>query len=77
MNNNEINKKLEKDKKVTLVSEIKYRGKKYVKTIKSTRNGIEYLYYEIDNNEIKDIEDEMLVSYFKEKYEHKPTNIIY
>lgn len=77
MNTNEIKEKLEKEKKVSFVSEINHSGKKYVKTIKNLKNGIEYIYYEIDDNKIKEIKDERLISYFRENYECKSTNIIY
>lgn len=38
---------------------------------------MEYIYYEIENEEIKSIEDEDLIQYFKQNYEIKNSNIIY
>lgn len=77
MEKNDIKEKLEKENNVTYVSTIEYCGKKYVKTIKSLKNGIEYLYYEIDNNKIIKVEDMELLSYFRKNYECKASNIIY
>lgn len=77
MISDEIKRKLEKEKKVAFVSEINYLNKTYAKTIKQAKNGIEYIYFEIYNNEIKEILDEDLITYFKDNYEIKTTNIIY
>lgn len=75
--NEKTKEKLEKTKKVIYINEIDYLGKKYVKTMKMQKNGIEYIYYEIENEEIKEIQDKAVVAYFKERFEIKDTNIIY
>jgi len=69
--------KLEKEKKVSYVSAINYNQKQYVKTIKSVKNGIEYIYYEIRNGEIIEVDDEKIIEYFRKNYELKVSNILY
>ncbi|MCI9063084.1 MAG: hypothetical protein HFJ17_00515 [Clostridia bacterium] len=76
MDKNKLKEVLEKNK-VRLVSKINYRGKAYIKTIKSLKKGIEYIYYEIEDDTIKEVNDETILRYFKEMYQNKPTNIIY
>lgn len=73
----ELKEKIEKENKVTFVSEIDYDNKKYIKTIKQVKNGIEYIYYELQANEIREVLDEELITYFKYNYETSNTNIIY
>ncbi len=69
--------KLEKTKKVIYVTEIMYLGKSYAQTMKIKKDGIEYVYYEIDGENIKDIQDEGIIKHFKEKFETTNNNIIY
>lgn len=52
---NELKEKIEKENKVTFVSEIDYDDKKYIKTIKQVKNGIEYIYYELQADKIKEV----------------------
>ncbi len=70
-------KKLIEDKGATFVSEIEYCEKTYVKAIKTLKDCIEYLYFEIDNDSIRNVDDEKLISYFKANYECNFGNIIY
>lgn len=77
MTNDEIKSKIEANKKVVIVSEIEYEGKKYIKTIKNSIKEIKYIYYKIEENNVLEVQDEQLLSYFKQKYECKPSNIIY
>lgn len=72
-----IKDKLEKVKKVIYITETEYLGKKYVQTMKMKKDGIEDLYYEIEDGNIKDIQDKDIITHFKEKFETKKTNIIY
>lgn len=69
--------KLEKTKKVIYVSEMTYLGKNYAQAMKLKKDGVEYLYYEIDGENIKDIQDEAIIKYFKERFETKNNNIVY
>ena len=54
-----------------------YLGKSYAQTMKIKRDGIEYVYYEIDGENIKDIQDEGIIKHFKEKFETTNNIIIY
>ncbi|MCI8392477.1 MAG: hypothetical protein HFJ24_02525 [Clostridia bacterium] len=69
--------KLEKTKKVIYVTEIMYLGKSYAQTMKIKKDGIEYVYYDIDGEDIKEIQDEAIIEHFKEKFEGHNTDIIY
>lgn len=77
MANDEIKKELEKNRKVIIVNEIEYEGKKYIKTIKNSKREIKYIYYEIKQDEALEVIDEQLLLYFKQNYECTPSNIIY
>lgn len=77
MNRKELKEKLSKEKDAEYISEIEHNEKTYVKALKSGKDGISYIYYEIVDDTLKEIEDQQLLSYFKEKYEIKPSKIIY
>ena len=77
MTNDEIKEELEKNKKMIIVSEIEYEGKKYIKTIKNSKKEIKYIYYEIKGDKLMEVKDEQLLSYFKQNYECEQSNIIY
>ena len=77
MNNIEVKEKLKKEKKVIFISMIKYNEKTYAKTLKQVNNGIEYVYYEIINDEIKEIQDNDILAYLQDNYNMKATDIIY
>ncbi len=77
MTRTEIEEKLEKEKKGNLVIEIIYNNKNYIQAIKPIKKGFEYIYYEINDNELKPIIDNDLLEIFKEKYENRLSNIIY
>lgn len=76
MYNNKILKKL-KEKNVEFISEIKYNNIKYIKTIKISKKEIMYIYYEISNDEIFQVEDEKTLNYLRTMYEIKPSDIVY
>ena len=77
MNNIEAKEKLRKEKKVIFISMIEYNGKTYAKTLKQLNEGIEYVYYEIINDEIKEIQDNNILAYLQDNYNMKPTDIVY
>lgn len=76
MDNDEILKFL-KNKKIEFVSEIEHNNKQYIKTIKMQKHKPKFIYYEIDENNIKEVEDIQLLDYFKTMYEVQPSDIIY
>lgn len=49
----EEKKKFEKEENVIYICEIKEKGKKYAKTMRRLEVGIEYIYYVIENREIR------------------------
>ncbi|MDE5831194.1 MAG: hypothetical protein K2H53_06305 [Clostridia bacterium] len=77
MNRKEIEEKLRKERNLSFVGEINYCGKKYIKALKDEKNGISYMYYEIDENEIKDIRDHEVESELKKLYSIKLDDKIY
>ena len=77
MTNDELKKRLLQEKKAEFVMEIEYNEKKYVKAVKISKKEISNIYYEIENNQIKEITDEKILAYLKKNYELKPNNIIY
>lgn len=77
MNRKEIKQKLKKEKDLRLIAEISYCGKKYIKALKDEKNGISYIYYEIDENEIKDIKDKQVTDELKKLYNIKSDGKIY
>ena len=77
MTKEELKIKLAQEKKAEFITEIDYNGKKYVKAVKVTSRDILNIYYEIENNKIKEITDERILTYLKKNYELKPNNIIY
>ena len=77
MNNIEVKEKFKKEKNVIYIYKINYKGKVYAKTLKRLKNGIEYIYFEIDNDTIKEIVDEKVIFYLKENYNEETSDIIY
>lgn len=77
MNRKEMEEKLKKEKNLSLIGEINYSGKRYIKALKNEKNGISYMYYQIDENEIKDIKDEKIANELKELYSIKQDGKIY
>lgn len=76
MDKDEILKHL-KNKKGEFVSEIEYNNKQYIKTVKIQKNKPKIIYYEISENNIKEVEDIKVLDYFKAMYEIQPTDTIY
>lgn len=77
MTNDELKKRLLQEKKAEFIMEIEYNEKKYVKAVKISKKEISNIYYEIENNQIKEITDDKILNYLKKHYELKPNNIIY
>ena len=64
-------------KNVEFINEIEYNNKQYIKTMKMQKNKMKYIYYEINGNEIKEVEDIKILDYFKNVYEIHSSDIIY
>lgn len=74
----DIKKQLKYQKKVDFLSEIEFDNKRFAKAYKMNKNGIEYYYFLIENdNTFKEVTDSNLLEYFREIYEVKSSNIIY
>jgi hypothetical protein len=77
MDNKHTKELLQKQYNATFVSNINYNNKNYIKALKNSKNSIEYLYYEIDEDTIKEVTNKNLNEYFKKIYESPFGNIIY
>ena len=64
-----IEKKLKEQEKCIPIREIDYYDRKYVMTFKSKILGIEFKYFEIEENEIKEVKDREILKFFRENYE--------
>lgn len=70
MDINIVGKNLKKIYNCELICIINYANCHFVKALETFEDGISYRYFKIDkNNELKEIKDEILLSYFKEKNE--------
>ncbi|MBQ2835981.1 MAG: hypothetical protein IJE68_04025 [Clostridia bacterium] len=69
MISDEIKQKLIQEKNVEFVDEINYKNKKYIKTVRLLKKGIDYIYYEIEEGKIREVENQELIAYFKKNYE--------
>lgn len=76
MNLKEIKKIIEKQG-YNFVINISFLNKNYAQAIKVTKNKAQYLYYEINGNEIKIVEDEIILRELRSRYEAMPSNINY
>lgn len=74
---NEIKQKLKQEKNVSFINEIRYNQNTYVKTIRLVQNGIEYVYYEIKDKDIIEIDNTEILMHFKENYEINEGSIHY
>ena len=77
MISDEMKQKLIQEKNVDFVEEINYNKKKYIKTVRLLKKGIDFIYYEIEDEEIREIENEELIAYFKKNYEVNEGSIYY
>lgn len=77
MISDEIKQKLIQEKNVEFVDEINYKNKKYIKTVRLLKKGIDYIYYEIEEGKIREIKNQELMAYFKKNYEVNEGSIYY
>ena len=54
-----------------------FLNKDYVQAIKFIENKIQYLYYEITEDDVKIVTDQKILIELRKKYEMKPSNINY
>ncbi len=77
MKTNEIKEKLRKEKNEGFIATIDYNGKSYIKSLKIEKDKIKYMYYEIEDEEIKCIENKKILDSLKEIYSPKAEDKIY
>ena len=68
---------MKENKNIKFIREIEYNDKKYIKALKLEKKKVEYIYFEKIGEELKKIEDKVLLEYLKTNYEIKPSKIIY
>lgn len=77
MNKKEIEKKLLVEKNVNLIGILEFNKKTYVKALNTKEKTIKYSYYEIKNDNIKEVEDKQIIEYLRKLDEYDSDNIIY
>lgn len=77
MNKKDIEKTLLIEKKVSLIGTLEFNKKTYVKTLNNQKEDIEYIYYEIKDEDIKKVEDKLIIEYLKKMDGYDSENIIY
>ncbi len=70
-------KELLKVKNEIFIYKIDLINKSYVQAVKLKSNKIQYIYYQIENNELKQVEDKDKLKFLREKYEQKQSSIVY
>ena len=76
MDDEKINELL-KVKNEIFIYKIDLINKSYVQAVKLKSNKIQYIYYQIENNELKQVEDKDELKFLREKYEQKQSSIVY
>ena len=70
MDLNIVSRNLEKEYNCKIIAIIHYNRQLFLKVIENNINHIKYRYFKVEkNNIIKEIVDELLLTYFKEKNE--------
>ena len=69
MNIDNVKKILKDNFDCNMVNIFKYENDEFCKAIQILRNGICYRYFIINNNDVNEVIDEVLLSYFRENYE--------
>ena len=77
MSTKELEQKLKLEYNSILTKEFEYNKNKYARATKFFNNIISYLYFEIENDDIKLVSDLKLLNVFNSIYEQKDNEIIY
>lgn len=77
MTRDEIIQKLKKDENAEYTLRFEYENKKYVRAVKSNKNQLIDVYYEIKESELKEVKNQNLLDAFNAKYKHDANPILY
>jgi len=77
MTRDEIIQKLKKDENAEYTLRFEYENKKYVRAVKSNKNQLIDVYYEIKGSELEEVKNQNLLDVFNTKYEHDANTILY
>jgi hypothetical protein len=73
----ELEEKLKLEYSAKLVNEIKYNNEEYIRAVKFVETRINYIYFKIDNNDLKEVTDIEILEYFNNLYKSENKDIIY
>ena len=77
MTRDEIIQKLKRDENAEYTLRFEYENKKYVRAVKSDKNQLIDVYYEIKESELKEVKNQNLLDAFNAKYKHDANPILY
>lgn len=77
MTREEIIQKLKKDENAEYTLRFEYKNKKYVRAVKSDKNKLKDVYYEIKESELEEVKNQNLLDAFNVKYKHDANPILY
>lgn len=77
MTRDEIIQKLKKDENAEYTLRFEYENQKYVRAVKSDKNQLIDVYYEIKESELKEVKNQNLLDAFNAKYKHDANPILY
>ena len=77
MSREEIKEKLLSEKNARLILVFNYKDRQYAKTIKVDNDEINTVYFEIEEDMVREVLDEKTLLYFKDKYEIEKNNKIF
>ena len=77
MTRDEIIQKLKRDENAEYTLRFEYENKKYVRAVKSNKNQLIDVYYEIKGSELEKVKNQNLLDVFNTKYEHDANTILY
>jgi hypothetical protein len=73
----ELEEKLKLEYNAELINEIDYDNKKYIRAVKVSSNCINYIFFELYANNLKEVTDTKLLKVFNNLYESENKDIIY
>ena len=77
MTRDEIIQKLKRDENAEYTLRFEYENKKYVRAVKSDKNQLIDVYYEIKESELEEVKNQNLLDAFNAKYKHDANPILY
>lgn len=77
MTRDEIIQKLKRNENAEYTLRFEYENKKYVRAVKSDKNQLIDVYYEIKESELEEVKNQNLLDAFNAKYKHDANPILY